>query len=47
MLFGIAGFCAAAVGVVVWGPKRSRPVEDLANRLEDGWKKDAYRQSEQ
>ncbi|RZU40887.1 hypothetical protein [Edaphobacter modestus] len=33
----MAGLCAAAVGVVLWGPKRSVPVQDLAHRLETAW----------
>jgi hypothetical protein len=37
ILWVVAGFCAAAIGVVVWGPRRSVPVQDLAHRLEDAW----------
>jgi hypothetical protein len=33
----VAGFCAAAAGIIVWGPKRVKPVEELAHRLEDAW----------
>jgi hypothetical protein len=33
----IGGFCAAAVGFLVWGPKRTQPVELLAHRLEEAW----------
>jgi hypothetical protein len=33
----IAGFCAAATGFIVWGPKRTKPVEELAHRLEVAW----------
>jgi len=33
----IVGFCAAAVGLIVWGPQRTRPVQDLARRLEVAW----------
>jgi hypothetical protein len=36
-LWMITGFCAAAVGMLVWGPHRTRPVEDLAHRLEVAW----------
>jgi len=32
-----AGLCAAAVGVVVWSPRRTVPVQDLAHRLETAW----------
>ncbi|HMG03745.1 MAG TPA: hypothetical protein VK596_11460 [Edaphobacter sp.] len=31
------GLCAAAAGVVMWGPKRAVPVQDLAHRLELAW----------
>jgi hypothetical protein len=33
----IAGFCAAAAGLLVWGPKRTQPLELLARRLEVAW----------
>jgi hypothetical protein len=33
----IGGFCAAAVGFLVCGPKRTQPVELLAHRLEEAW----------
>jgi hypothetical protein len=36
-LYFTAGLCAAAVGLIVWGPRRTVPVEDLAHRLEDAW----------
>lgn len=36
-LWMVAGFCAAAVGLLVWGPQRTRPVQDLAHRLEVAW----------
>ena len=29
--------CAALAGVLVWGPKRAQPVEELAHRLEEAW----------
>jgi hypothetical protein len=33
----VGGMCAAAAGFLVWGPKRSQGVEELAHRLEDAW----------
>jgi hypothetical protein len=30
-LWMVTGFCAAAVGLLVWAPHRTRPVEDLAH----------------
>lgn len=36
-LFAIAGLCAAAVGWIVWGPKRAAPLEKLAENLEMAW----------
>lgn len=35
--FAIAGICAAAVGWIVWGPKRIAPVQRLAESLEMAW----------
>jgi hypothetical protein len=35
VLWTIAGFCAAAAGLLVWSPKRTQPVELLAHRLEE------------
>lgn len=32
-----AGFAAAAAGLIVWGPKLKRPVEELATQLEEHW----------
>jgi hypothetical protein len=37
LMWTVAGFCAAAVGLLVWGLKRPPSVEVLAHRLEDGW----------
>jgi hypothetical protein len=37
ILWLIGGFCAAAVGLMVWGPKRTQPVQLLAHRLEEAW----------
>ena len=41
----VGGLCAAAAGFLVWGPKRMKPVQDLAHRLEEAWEehdKDDY-----
>jgi hypothetical protein len=37
MLWMVGGLCAAAAGFLVWGTRRSEPVEELAHRLEDAW----------
>lgn len=36
-LWMLTGFAAAAVGLIVWGPQRTRPVQELAHRLELAW----------
>ncbi|WP_348269563.1 hypothetical protein P8936_14125 [Edaphobacter paludis] len=36
-LWMMGGFCAAAAGFLVWGPKRVQPVQELAKRLEVAW----------
>jgi hypothetical protein len=36
-LWMITGLCAAAFGIIVWGPSRTRHVQDLAHRLEVAW----------
>jgi hypothetical protein len=36
-LWVVGGFCAAAAGFIVWGPKRVKPVQELAERLEMAW----------
>ena len=36
-LWMITGICAAAIGIIVWGPGRTRQVQDLAHRLEVAW----------
>lgn len=36
-LWMIGALCAASVGLLVWGPKRIKPVEELARRLEVAW----------
>lgn len=33
----VAGFCAAAAGFIAWGPRRVKPVTELAHRLEEAW----------
>jgi hypothetical protein len=33
----VGGLCAATVGFLVLGPKRVKPVRDLAHRLEEAW----------
>jgi len=33
----VCGFCAAALGFVVWNSRRTLPVELLAHRLERAW----------
>ncbi len=32
-----AGFCAAAVGIIIWSPRRNAPVRELAHKLEEAW----------
>ncbi|MEZ2348659.1 hypothetical protein [Terriglobus sp. RCC_193] len=36
-LFVIGGVCAAAAGWIVWGPKRTEVVQELARQLETAW----------
>ena len=36
-LWMVSGICAAAVGVILWGPNRTQPVQQLALLLEEGW----------
>lgn len=33
----VTGFCAAAVGLLVWRTRSTPPVELLAHRLEEAW----------
>jgi hypothetical protein len=33
----VAGICAAAAGFLVWGPKRTQPIQELARRLDVAW----------
>jgi len=37
VLWMVSGFCAAAVGFLVWNPYRTQPVELLAHRLGEAW----------
>lgn len=37
MLYFTVGLCAAAIGIIIWGPRRTVPVQDLANRLQLAW----------
>jgi hypothetical protein len=33
----VGGFCAAATGFLVLGPKRTQPIDLLAHRLKEAW----------
>jgi hypothetical protein len=33
----VGGFCASAVGCLVWNPGRTQPLQVLAHRLEQAW----------
>ncbi len=37
ILWMVGGCCAAVAGFLVWGSKRTPPVELLAHRLEEAW----------
>jgi hypothetical protein len=37
VLWMMGGFSAAAVGFLVWGSKRTPPVDLLARRLQEAW----------
>jgi hypothetical protein len=37
LLLAVAGFCAAAAGVLVWNSRRTPTVVELAHSLEDAW----------
>jgi len=37
LIWAIGGMCAAAAGLLVWGPKRTPKVDNLAPSLEDTW----------
>ncbi len=34
-LLWLGGLCAAAAGFLLWEPKRLRPVQELAHKLEE------------
>ena len=36
-LWMVSGICAASVGIILWGSKRTQPVQELAHRLEVAW----------
>jgi hypothetical protein len=36
-IWALGGVCAAAAGLLVWGPKKRPNVEALAHSLEDAW----------
>ncbi len=36
VLWSVAGFCAAAVCLLIWTPRR-KPIEELAHNLELAW----------
>lgn len=36
-LWTLGGFCAAAVCLLVWRPRQTEPVEQLAHKLEEAW----------
>ncbi len=36
-LWMISGICAATCGVILWGSQRTRPVQELACRLQEAW----------
>lgn len=37
VLWITGGLCAAAACFIVWGPKRIKPIQELAERLEVAW----------
>jgi hypothetical protein len=36
-LWMVSGVCFAAFGMILWGPQRTRPIHELAHRLEEAW----------
>jgi hypothetical protein len=36
-IWAVGGFCAAAAGLLVWGPKRTPELNQLAHQLEEAW----------
>jgi hypothetical protein len=43
LVWAVAGFCAAAAGLLVWGSRRTPSVDELALKLEDAWADDNTR----
>jgi len=37
LLWMLTGICTAAAGIILWAPRRTQPVEELAHRLEVAW----------
>jgi len=37
LLWMVTGICAASVGLILFAPRRSQPVQELANRLQQAW----------
>ena len=37
ILWMMCGFCAAAICLLIWAPRRRKPLEVLAHRLEATW----------
>ena len=37
ILWVVGGLCAAAAGFLVWGPKRIKPIQELAHSLDVAW----------
>ena len=33
----LGGICTAAIGILVWAPRRTQPVQELAHQLESAW----------
>jgi len=31
------GIFAATAGIILWGPRRTAPMQELAHRLEEAW----------
>jgi hypothetical protein len=36
-LWTMGGLCAAATCFIVWGPKRHKPIQELAESLDMAW----------
>ena len=39
ILWMVGGACIAVAGFLVWSPKRTKPVQELAQSLEQAWAK--------